>query len=211
VTAAAGLSRRIPRIPRIPRIRADHVSLAARTVRPAAARTPIGQTSGDAAPAHTDHAQELKPATSLSWLNKSVSRGGALRPRSGRPEQRRGAVPAPDAAPPSRGGAGALWRGLARACRSRSSTTSGGGVGTSVGRRRWRRMRSITEASSISAISRKRPPSFDRAQDGPEPRRRSTRLTATLRFSTGRRATARTREDVDPEGAILILHLPQWN
>jgi len=35
------------------------------------------------------------------------------------------------------------------------------GVGTSVGRRRWRRMRSITEASSISAINRRRQPSLD--------------------------------------------------
>ena len=32
--------------------------------------------------------------------------------------------------------------------------------------------------------------------DGPEPRRRSTRLTATLRFAKGRRATARTGQDV---------------
>jgi hypothetical protein len=70
-----------------------------------------------------------------------------------------------------------------------------------VGRCRWRRMRSITAASSISAISRKRPPSFDRAQDGPEPRRRSTRLTATLRFSKGRRATARTKGGRDTESS----------
>ena len=35
---------------------------------------------------------------SVSCLNKPVSRGGALRRGSGRPERRRGAVPAPDAA-----------------------------------------------------------------------------------------------------------------
>jgi hypothetical protein len=56
---------------------------------------------------------------------------------------------------------------------SRGGARPGRGVGTSVGRCRWRRMRLITEASSISAISRKRPPSFDRAQDGPEHRRRA--------------------------------------
>ena len=39
----------------------------------------------------------------------------------------------------------------------------GRGVGTSVGRRRWRRMRSITEASSISAINRRRPPHLGHA------------------------------------------------
>ena len=66
----------------------------------------------------------------------------------------------------------------------------GRGVGTSVGRCKWRRMRSITEASSISAISRKRQPSFDRAQDGPEPRRR---------------ATARTGQHVDPAAFAQAL------
>lgn len=40
------------------------------------------------------------------------------------------------------------------------------GVGTSVGRCSWCRMRSITEASSNSAISRKRPPQ----RDGGRPR-----------------------------------------
>jgi hypothetical protein len=72
-TAAAGLSRRIPGI------RADRVSPAARTVRPAVARAPIGRTSGDAAPAHADHAYELNTATSVSWLNEQVSSGRRAR------------------------------------------------------------------------------------------------------------------------------------
>jgi len=174
MTAAAGLSRRRPRI------RADHVSPAARAARTPVVRTPTGQTSGDAAPAHADHADTSNTAASVSWLNESVSSSGGARP--------------------------------------------GRGVGTSVGRCRWRRIRAITEASSIrarwkttialvvflralmaapqgndvmarasqgrSAISRKRPPSFDPAQDGPEPRRR---------------ATARTREDVDPAAFAQAL------
>jgi len=41
---------------------------------------------------------------SVSWLNEQVSISGALRPRSGRPERRRGAALAPGAAPPPRGG-----------------------------------------------------------------------------------------------------------
>jgi len=73
---------------------------------------------------------------------------------------------------------------------SRGGARPGRGAGTSVGRCRWRRMRSITEASSISAISRKRPPSFDRAQDGPEQRRR---------------ATARTGQNVDPAAFAQAL------
>jgi hypothetical protein len=87
--AAVGVSRGI---------RADHVSPGARAARTTVVRTTIGRASGDAAPAHADHAQELKPAMSVSWLNEQVSSSGALRPRSGRPEQRRGAAPAPDAA-----------------------------------------------------------------------------------------------------------------
>ena len=119
MTAAAGLSRRIPRI------RADHVSPAARAARTPVVRTPIGRTSGDAAPAHADHADASNTAASVSWLNESVSSSGGARP--------------------------------------------GRGVGTSVGRCRWRRMRAITEASSISAISRKRPPQHD-GRAGERPR-----------------------------------------
>jgi len=79
---------------------------------------------------------------------------------------------------------------------SRGGARPGRGAGTSVGRCRWRSMRSIADASSISAISRKRPPSLDPARDGPEHGRGSTRLTATLRCSKGRRATAGTGQDV---------------
>jgi len=89
------------------RIRVDHTSPAARAVRPAVVRTPIGRTSGDAADAaaaRADHAYESSTAVSVGWLSKPVSISGALRLGSGRPERRRGAVPAPDAAPPSRAG-----------------------------------------------------------------------------------------------------------
>ena len=60
---------------------------------------------------------------------------------------------------------------------SRGGARPGRGVGSSVGRSRCRRMRSITDDASISAISRKRPPSFDCAQDGPEQRRRAAART----------------------------------
>jgi len=70
-------------------------------------------------------------------------------------------------------------------------TTIGGarpgrGAGTSVGSCRCPRMRSTTAGWSMRAINRSRAPSFERAQDGPEPRRR---------------AAAWTREGVEAEAA----------
>jgi hypothetical protein len=71
------------------------VTNAARTT---VVRTPIGRASGDAAPAHADHAYQLNTATSGSWSNEQAPSRGALRRSSGRPEPCRGSAPAPDAA-----------------------------------------------------------------------------------------------------------------
>jgi hypothetical protein len=60
---------------------------------------------------------------------------------------------------------------------SRGGARPGRGEESSVDRCRWRRMRSTTDAASISAINRKRPPSFDCAQDGPEQGRRAAACT----------------------------------
>ncbi len=139
------------------------VTNAARTT---VVRTPIGRASGDAAPAHADHAYQLNTATSGSWSNEQA---------------------------PSRGGA-----------------RPGRGAGTSVGRCRWRRMRSITEASSISAISRKRPPQRGQAKTSiPPPSRkrygvprRSLGGGGNVRRikSAQRRASSRGRRPLRPQG-----------
>ncbi len=98
-----------------------------------ARRTTGGRTSGESAPRGTGQAHGSKAETPVSSSKERVAKSGALRHGSGRPEQRRGAAPDRGAARLRAPQARALRRGLARACRSTRSATSGGGCGNLAG------------------------------------------------------------------------------
>jgi len=54
-------------------------SVAARAARTTVVRTPIGRTSGGAAPARAAHAQESNTAVSVSWFNEQAAISGGAR------------------------------------------------------------------------------------------------------------------------------------